>query len=88
MKIKKEIIKELESLNPNELLLVYELILSFKGRARQPKEWSEINLPTYLPAYRKVRSTLKQCKGSLSEDILSAGGRKNMNLFLNISART
>ena len=66
MKVKAEIIKELENLNPNELMMVYELILSFKGR--KPKQRSK----TDLPIYRKVRNALKQCKGSLSEDILAA----------------
>ena len=66
MKVKEETIKELENLNPNELMMVYELILSFKGR--KPKQRSKAN----LPIYRKVRNALKQCKGSLSEDILAA----------------
>jgi len=66
MKVKEETIKELENLNPNELMMVYELILSFKGR--KTKQRSKTNLPTY----RKVRNALKQCKGSLSEDILAA----------------
>jgi len=65
-KIKKEIIKELENLNPNALLMVYELILSFKGR--KAKQRSKPNLPTY----RKVRNALKGCSRSLSEDIFSA----------------
>ena len=66
MKVKEKAIKELENLNPNELMMVYELILSFKGR--QPKQRSK----TDLPIYRKVRNALKQCKGALSEDILAA----------------
>ena len=66
MKVKEKIIKDLEDLNPNELMMVYDLILSFKGR--KPKPESKTNLPTY----KKVRNDLKNCKDSLSEDILSA----------------
>ena len=66
MKVKEETIKELETLTPNELMMVYELILSFKGR--KPKQRSKTNLQTYT----KVRNALKNCKGSLSEDILAA----------------
>jgi len=36
MKVKEETIKELENLNLNELMMVYELILSFKGT--KPKQ--------------------------------------------------
>ena len=66
MKVKEETIKELENLNPNDLMMVYELILSFKGR--KLKQRSKAN----LQIYKKVRDTLKNCKDSLSEDILSA----------------
>lgn len=65
MKIKEQAIKELEELRPAEMLRVYELILSLKKmNEKQPKE------PTL--AYIRVREALRQCKGSLSEDILAA----------------
>jgi hypothetical protein len=60
MKVKKETIKELESLKPNELMMVYDLILSFKERKPRQK------VKEKSPAYIRVRNALKQCKGSLS----------------------
>jgi len=65
MKIKDQAVKELEELEPTEIIKVYDLILSLKKRkvdARKEK---------IVPAYLKVRGALKQCKGSLSEDIVS-----------------
>ncbi|GJQ48141.1 MAG: hypothetical protein H3C64_09010 [Candidatus Kuenenia stuttgartiensis] len=63
MKIKEQTIKELETLSPSELITVYEMILSLKARDRK-RESREGE-----PAYLRVRKALKQCKGSLSEDI-------------------
>jgi hypothetical protein len=64
MKIKDQTIKELEELKPGELLKVYDLILSIKRRL--PEEKKKMDSPAYL----RVREALKQCKGSMSEDIL------------------
>lgn len=64
MKIKKQAIKELESLGPSELLKVYEMIISLKPVYKKYK--AKKGAPVI-----KVRNALKQCKGSLSEDILS-----------------
>jgi len=63
MKIKEQTIKELEELKPRELIRVYDLILSLK---RKPEERRKGGSPAYL----RVREALKQCKGSMSEDIL------------------
>ncbi len=65
MKIKEQAIKELETLKPVEVMRVYDLILSLKDK-RQKRIAKEA-----LPSYMRVREALKQCKGSLSEDILS-----------------
>lgn len=65
MKVKEEAIKELENLKPDELMMVYDLILSFKGR--KPIQKAKDTLPAYI----RVRNALKQYKGSLSEDILA-----------------
>jgi len=64
MKIKDQTIKELEELKPGELIKVYDLILSFKRRPPEEKRKRD------FPAYLKVREALKQCKGSMSEDVL------------------
>ena len=65
MKIKEQTIKELEELRPAELFRVYELILSLKKT--KEKQFKEPTL-----AYMRGREALRQCKGSLSEDILAA----------------
>ena len=66
MKIKDKAIKELDNLNPGEVMIVYDLILSLKGKI------VEQNVKKRLPAYIRVRNALRQCKGSMSEDILTA----------------
>ena len=65
MKIKDQAIKELKELRPTELIKVYDLILSLKKRTLNGRREKSV------PAYLKVRGALKQCKGSLSEDIIS-----------------
>jgi hypothetical protein len=64
MKIKDQAVKELEELRPTELIKVYDLILSLKKKTVNGRK------EKIVPAYLKVRGALKQCKGSLSEDIL------------------
>ncbi len=66
MKVKEQAIKELETLKPTELMMVYDLILLFKGKI--PKQSGKERLPAYI----RVRNAIKQCKGSISEDILLA----------------
>jgi hypothetical protein len=65
MKIKEQAIKDLDTLKPSELLVVYDLILSLKGK--KPERAIPI-----VSTYKKVREALKGCKGSMAEDILSA----------------
>ncbi len=64
MKVKEQVIEALNELKPEETLIVYDLILSLKSKV----EVKGINKS--LSAYLKVRKALRQCKGSLSEDIL------------------
>ncbi len=64
MNIKEQMIKELESLGPAELVKAYEMITSLKARLREPR--TRIG----EPAYMRVRKALAGCKGSLSNDIL------------------
>jgi hypothetical protein len=66
MKIRDQAIRELEELKPGDLLKIYDLILSLKRRPEGGRRKSG------LPPYRRVRKALKQCKGSLSEDIMAA----------------
>ena len=52
-------------MKPTELIKVYDLIMSLKKRTLNARKEKSV------PAYLKVRGALKQCKGSLSEDVLA-----------------
>ncbi|OEU80718.1 MAG: hypothetical protein BA872_01185 [Desulfobacterales bacterium C00003060] len=64
LNIKEQTIKKLDELKPEALAKVYDLITELK-RTNQAKK----SKPTAAD-YIKVREALKQCKGSLSEDII------------------
>ena len=64
LNIKEQTIKELDELKPEALARVYDLITELK-RTNQGKK-SKMAAIDYI----KVREALKQCKGSLSEDII------------------
>lgn len=61
MTIKEKTIQELESLEYNEVRIVYDIIQSLKRRPRMRTANGD--------AYLKVREALKNISGSLSEDI-------------------
>ena len=65
MKLKERAIKRLDELKPEALARVYDLITELK-RTDQVKKRKPTNTE-----YLKVREALKQCKGSLSEDIIN-----------------
>ncbi len=64
MKLKEQAIKKLDELKPEALARVYDLIIELK-RTNQAKK-SKMTTADYI----KTREALKQCKGSLSEDII------------------
>jgi len=64
LNLKEQTIKEINELNPEALARVYDLIAELK-RTNQTKKSKMI-----ATDYIKVREALKQCKGSLSEDII------------------
>ena len=64
LNLKEQTIKELDELKPQALAKVYDLITELK-RINQAKKSKPI-----AADYIKVREALKQCKGSLSEDII------------------
>jgi hypothetical protein len=64
LNIKEQAIKELGELKPQALTKVYDLITELKQTSQTKK-----SKPTAAD-YIKVREALKQCKGSLSEDII------------------
>jgi hypothetical protein len=66
MKIREQALKEMEKLRPGELLKVYDLIHSLRRGASAGKRNGTSR------AYLKVRKALRDCKGSLGEDVLSA----------------
>jgi len=66
MKLKEQTIREIEDLTPRELGSIYDLILCLKNKR------PESTIRDSRPHYKKVRTVLSKCKGSLSEDIISA----------------
>lgn len=64
MKLKEQTKRKLDELEPKALAQVYDLITELK-RSGQPRKRKAIN-----DGYLKARDALKQCKGSLSEDII------------------
>jgi hypothetical protein len=64
MKLKEQAIKKLDELKPEALARVYDLIVELKRADQAPKS------KTTTADYIKVREALKQCKGSLSDDII------------------
>ncbi len=66
MKVREQAIKELGHLQPDEILKVYNLILSLKSRT------SKIRSRSPREPYMRVREALKKCKRSIAEDIISS----------------
>lgn len=64
MKIKEQTLKELETLSPSEINIVYDLILSLKNKISRKQTGKPHQ------AYKKVRDILKVCNGSLSNDVI------------------
>ena len=64
MKLKDQAIKKLDELKPEALARVYDLIVELKRTEQAEKR--KITTANYI----KVRKALKQCKGSLSDDII------------------
>lgn len=63
MKLKEQAIKKLDELKPGALARAYDLIVELKRTEQAEKR------KTATADYIKVREALKQCKGSLSDDI-------------------
>ncbi|MEW6697566.1 MAG: hypothetical protein AB1341_09505 [Bacillota bacterium] len=63
MQAKERLLKEIESLSPNNILKIYDLVLTLKKQ--NPQAISRKNPKGYL----RTRAALRNCKGSLSEDI-------------------
>ena len=61
MKPKDRLLKELENLSNSNILKVYDLVLTLKE-----KEKTKV---TSSKDYLRAREALKNCKGSLSDDI-------------------
>jgi hypothetical protein len=62
MKIKEQAIRDMDLLATADLLVVYDMIQSLKG-----KGGGKSGMAT---AYTKVQEALKGCKGDMSDDIL------------------
>jgi hypothetical protein len=62
MQVKEKLIKEIQDLPPEDVMNVYELVLDLKKQKRAPSRSKK-------SAYLEVQEILKNCTGSLSEDI-------------------
>jgi len=66
MKVIDKTIRELNDLNPDEALNVFNFVLALKEK---PKAHHKKLLQS--DAYRNVRKALKNCSGTLSNDIIA-----------------
>ena len=67
MKAKEQIIQELDHLNRMEILKVYNLISALKSN--MPHGDKSKRSGRFSTAYLRAREALKNCKGSLADDI-------------------
>ena len=64
MQAKDRLLKEIETLGSDNIMKVYDIVLSFK------KQEGEITVRKKQDGYLRTRLALKNCRGSLSKDIL------------------
>lgn len=64
MQAKERLIKELESLGPHNILRVYDLVLTLKTQDKKTQLVKPNN------GYLRTRHALRNCRGSLSNDII------------------
>jgi hypothetical protein len=69
MKAKEQIIQELNHLNRLEILKVYNLISALKSNMPQGDKGKRSR--RFSTAYLRAREALKNCKGSLADDIIA-----------------
>jgi len=62
MRAKERLLKELDSLSHQDILKVYDLVLTLKGEHKPRPEREK-------GGYMRARRALKDCSGSLSDDI-------------------
>ncbi|MGI6492661.1 MAG: hypothetical protein ACOX0T_09690 [Pelotomaculum sp.] len=64
MQAKERLKKEIESLGPHNILRVYDLVLTLK------KQDKKLEMKMAKNGYLRTRLALRNCKGSLSDDII------------------
>jgi hypothetical protein len=69
MRAKEQIIEELNHLNRMEILKVYNLISALKSNVQQGDKAKRSR--RFSTAYLKAREALRNCKGSLADDIIA-----------------
>lgn len=67
MRAKEGVVKDLDTLDPSDVVRVYDLILSLKRKARPEGEKPSLQQRGYL----RARKALEVCRGSLSDDVLA-----------------
>ncbi len=63
MKLKDQTIKELEYLDPSEIIKVYDMVITLKSTQVKPVKKSSLS-------YMKARKALENIKGSIGKDIM------------------
>ncbi|MCB1177705.1 MAG: hypothetical protein KDK36_09020 [Leptospiraceae bacterium] len=63
MTIKEKIIQEIDSIDPVQLHLIYDIISNIKNKSRKQNQKNN-------NSHLKVRNALKSVKGSLSSEII------------------
>jgi hypothetical protein len=62
MQAKKRLAKEIDSLDTHDILRVYDLVSTLKNKEKRVEPLKK--------GYLRARLALKNCKGSLSDDII------------------
>ncbi len=70
MQIQDRLIYEIESLSPEAIINVYEMVMDLKKH--NVPHVKKSNSRGEIPAYLRVQKILKKCSVSLSDDIISA----------------
>ena len=70
MKVKERVIRDLDTLDPTDMVKVYDLILSLKRKGKSEAK----RTPSPLRGYLRAQKALEPCHGSLSDDVVADRG--------------
>jgi hypothetical protein len=64
MKLMEDVVKDMETLEPEAVLAIHDLIRSLKARREVPPAPRRASV-----AYERVREALRACRGQLADDV-------------------